>query len=43
MQLCTLDKWNGFVNEHNGDIIPDRIEILPILTHQTAVDGLGHG
>jgi hypothetical protein len=36
-------EWNGLINKHNGDIIPNGIEILSILTHQTAINRLGYG
>ena len=38
----SFDEWNGFVDEHDGDIIPNGIEIPPIFTHQATVDGLCH-
>src|SRR5262249_17868933 len=46
VQQCRLRSFgeeNGFVNEHDGNIITDWIEIPPILTHQAVVDGLCHG
>src|SRR5262245_51626775 len=39
-RLGSLDEWNSFVNEHDGNIISNGIEIPPILTYQATVDGL---
>src|SRR5262245_3826697 len=41
-ELCSLGEWDGFINEHDGNVIPNGVEIPPILTHQATVDGLGH-
>src|SRR5215831_2909977 len=41
-RLRFTGEWNGFVDEHNGNIIPNGIEILPILTHQTTVNRFGY-
>gem|GEM_PF-5430123 len=35
-----LNEWNGFVNEHDRDIISNGVEIPPIFPHQATVDGL---
>jgi hypothetical protein len=41
-ELRSHGERNSFVDEHDGNIIPNGIEILPILTYQATVDRLCH-